>query len=480
MSLNVIASWASKTPSGVAIIYNGQSVSYSAFTKAILGVLVELDKAELPNKGTVAVLVYNLRDCWVITLAIRALGLDTVCVNSSRLLEEIGIPDVHAVITSISDVKRGFVAPAGAIVIANPSFDADAMLSSPLCAQSGGHTLYTSGTTGHYKKLYWTGEQLVRCAEQRAKSPVYSSNPETVAYLHDFGLWTAVGFKYPLSVWLGGGSVILEQRPDWYRYFMDSGLTSTLMVPDMVNQLLDYQLTQAEPSKRGDFVLGVTSGFLSRKSAEQCLTHITTFLTVNYGATEINSSGMYSRVTDVDDMHWLEAKDPDRFEVVQQDGTVSEDEEGELRIHLGDYDCARYEDDPEASAKVFRNGYFYPGDRAVKRADGRIRVIGRNVDAINYNGHKYAAAPLEQDIQSLLGVSNVCILSGLDGRGEEEIIIAVEADRLPEKPKLDALARTMFNLSKVRYAQMARFPRIETGTSKINRRALRDMLFGHN
>ena len=84
MSLNVIASWASKTPSGVAIIYNGQSVSYSAFTKAILGVLVELDKAELPNKGTVAVLVYNLRDCWVITLAIRALGLDTVCVNSSR------------------------------------------------------------------------------------------------------------------------------------------------------------------------------------------------------------------------------------------------------------------------------------------------------------------------------------------------------------------------------------------------------------
>ena len=480
MSLNVIASWASKTPNGVAIIYNGQSVSYSAFTSAILGVLVELDKEGLPNEGTVAVLVDNLRDCWVITLAIRALGLDTVCINSSRLLEDIGLPDVHAVITSISDVKRGFVAPAGAIVVANPSFDADAALTSPPCAQSGGHTLYTSGTTGYYKKLYWTGEQLARCAEQRAKSPVYSSNPETVSYIHDFGLWTAVGFKYPLSTWLGGGSVILEQRPDWYRYFMDSGLTSTLLVPDMVNQLLDYQLTRAEPSKRGDFVLGVTSGFLSRKSAEQCLTHITTFLTVNYGATEINSSGMYSRITDLDDMHWLEAKDPDRFEIVQEDGTAAEYEEGELRIHLTDCDCARYEDDSAASAKVFRDGCFYPGDRAIKRADGRIRVIGRNIDAINYNGHKYAAAPLEQDIQSLLGVSNVCILSGLDRRSAEEIIIAIEADRLPEKPKLDALARKMFRLSKVRYAQMKRFPRTETGTHKINRRALRGMLFGNN
>ena len=77
-------------------------------------------------------------------------------------------------------------------------------------------------------------------------------------------------------------------------------------------------------------------------------------------------------------------------------------------------------------------------------------------------------------------MSNVCILSGLDRRSAEEIIIAIEADRLPEKPKLDALARKMFRLSKVRYAQMKRFPRTETGTHKINRRALRGMLFGNN
>ena len=42
-------------------------------------------------------------------------------------------------------------------------------------------------------------------------------------------------------------------------------------------------------------------------------------------------------------------------------------QEGDLRILRTELDWQCYLDDVETTAKVFRDGFFYPGDRAVMR-----------------------------------------------------------------------------------------------------------------
>src|SRR5262249_12691210 len=146
-----------------------------------------------------------------------------------------------------------------------------------------------------------------------------------------------------------------------------------------------------------------------------------------------------SRVTITDDMHWLAPHDGRTIEIVDENGNKCR--EGELRFLLTEVDCTSYLDDEEASAKVFRNGFFYPGDLAVRRADGRIRILGRVDDVLNWQGRKYPVAPIEHKIQQLLGVDEVCVFSGLNAAGNEELAVAVQSSRQPSRSELEAVAR---------------------------------------
>ena len=51
-------------------------------------------------------------------------------------------------------------------------------------------------------------------------------------------------------------------------------------------------------------------------------------------------------------------------------------------------DCKCYLDDDEATGKMFRDGCFCPGDMAVRRADGRVRILGRTADVLNIRGRR--------------------------------------------------------------------------------------------
>ena len=98
-----------------------------------------------------------------------------------------------------------------------------------------------------------------------------------------------------------------------------------------------------------------------------------------------------------------------KVQIVDEEGRdCSPGQEGDLRVLVRETDVTSYLDDEAASAKFFRDGYFYPGDIAVGRSDGRIRILGRAADVLNLQGQKIAVAPLEQRVQEFLGVSTVC------------------------------------------------------------------------
>jgi acyl-coenzyme A synthetase/AMP-(fatty) acid ligase len=144
---------------------------------------------------------------------------------------------------------------------------------------------------------------------------------------------------------------------------------------------------------------------------------------------------------------------------------------------MRELDCHSYVDDPQTSEKVFRSGYFYPGDMAVQRADGRIRILGRSADVLNFRGQKLAVAPIEHNIQHNLGVENVCLFSGISNEGEDEVVIAIESERWPEQSDLNNLGHEFAQFDQVRFAIVYPFPRTRTGTSKVDRIALRKLVF---
>ena len=186
-------------------------------------------------------------------------------------------------------------------------------------------------------------------------------------------------------------------------------------------------------------------------------------------------------MADMNDLHWLSDRESRTLEIVYENALPCPvDVEGEIRIRLTELDCVEYMDDPEATAKIFRAGYFHPGDMAVRRADGRIRVLGRSADIVNFRGQKYSVAPIEENIQILLGVKAACLFSWINDAGEDEVVIALESEQWPEDAKLDHVGHEFAQFDQVRFAIVYPFPRTETGTSKINRVALRKLIFPVN
>jgi acyl-coenzyme A synthetase/AMP-(fatty) acid ligase len=186
---------------------------------------------------------------------------------------------------------------------------------------------------------------------------------------------------------------------------------------------------------------------------------------------------MSSKFKTIDDLHWLSPVQGSTFETVDQNGeTCAINREGELRVLLRDIDAISYLDDEEASRKFFRQGYFYPGDMAVRRADGRIRILGRVADVLNLQGEKIAAGPIEQRIQDLLGVSTACLFSFLNDNGKEELVVAIEATKAPPQSQLDKISHEFRSFERVRFEVLQEFPRTEAGMQKIKRAELKHMI----
>jgi acyl-coenzyme A synthetase/AMP-(fatty) acid ligase len=104
---------------------------------------------------------------------------------------------------------------------------------------------------------------------------------------------------------------------------------------------------------------------------------------------------------------------------------------------------------------------------AVRRQDGRIRILGRVADVVILRGQKRAVAPIEQAIQRDLKVDEVCLFSGLNKRGYEQVVVAIQSNQEIEKMELESVARKFFPLERVRFTIHREFPRTETGMRKI-------------
>ena len=103
--------------------------------------------------------------------------------------------------------------------------------------------------------------------------------------------------------------------------------------------------------------------------------------------------------------------------------------------------------------------------------------MGRAADVVNLAGQKLAVAPIEANLQTILQVDYVCLFAGVNAAGEPEAVIAMEAAELPSKDRLDHVGQEFSQWGEVRFALLESFPRTQSGTSKIDRKRLRELIF---
>lgn len=482
MIVNHIYRWAAVQPDKPALIHDDQPVSYAEFARGIDAARRFLGGQDVPVGKTAVVLVRHYVRQWCVVFALRSLGMDTICVERLEDVETLALRNIGAIVVTPTDAVRcGITRPKahGQRITFVPDKiwrTEGRALPAPIddpARPYGGHIMYTSGTTGDHKKLRTEGRHEEVLARRDAINRRIT--PNTVAHMLSLGPWSGIGFKQPLSVWREGATLIADQTEDVYRNAFRHRPSLFSMPPGMASELLAQTATVRRPAAMPVATLG--GGFVSPKLLRLLRNAKFDQIKVSYGSTEC-SHVLRSWVAADEEIQWLETVADRHVEIVDEEGRACAiGEEGMLRVALMEQDSGEYLDDPEASARAFRDGWFYPGDLAVRREDGRIRILGRAGEVLNLRGTKVAAGPIEQQMRELLEIENLCLFQGVDASGLEELVVAIEAAALPDQKVIDYVTASFPDFERVRFEAVRQFPRTSAGMEKIKRLALRRMVF---
>jgi carnitine-CoA ligase len=131
------------------------------------------------------------------------------------------------------------------------------------------------------------------------------------------------------------------------------------------------------------------------------VTHVEHDALLGSGAIGIAKPDREVRIVDVDDID------------------VPDGEIGEL-IMRGPGMMSGYDDEPEATAQVFRGGWLHTGDLARRNADGVITLVGRLKEVVRRAGENIAAREVEDTLLAHPAVRMAAVVAVPDDiRGEE-------------------------------------------------------------
>ena len=269
--------------------------------------------------------------------------------------------------------------------------------------------------------------------------------------------------------------MVIDPLPYHAALKLPETITSMVLTPALIEGF-------AASPRVGDLVrqtatIRLSGGFLGAATWERVRTAFGHPIEVYFAATEIIGIIMRSRVSSLDELTWLTPEAGLRVEIVDDDGALCPPGvEGQLRIGLSEIDATGYVGDAAASARTFRDGCFYPGDLAVRREDGRIRVLGRLSDVINVGGLKLAAAPIEHAIQIALAADEVCVFSGTDRAGNDQVVVACRRAAGLSATEHSEVEKLVRKLGPVRIAHLTAFPLSPGAMQKTDRKALRKIL----
>ena len=393
-----IGRWSVEAPDAPALIQGGRAISYRDFDDAVWRTAAAF-RAEgvapghviglaLPSSPLYLVAVYALARLGAVQVALppsQPSAMRETLVRQFRVAAAVraaGQPPESAVPSLAIDPSwlEASAAPVDRSVRA-------------VDAAAGWRIVRSSGTTQAPKGVLFS-----HAMEAGWQSRVHSSLRAggQSRFLHVIDMAFCYGLRLCMAA-LGQGATVVLPAPNIpiIELLARHRITHAATVPFHI-QLQKPALTGPGPRCPALEELVVAGAVMPEALSALVRERLTPHLHVKYGANEVGYLTAASPELQIRYPETIGVAVPGvEIEIAGDEGSALQDGEiGHLRAR-GPCFPTEYIGAPEASAKAFRDGWFYPGDLARRNADGAFFFHGRSDDLMNCDGIKIAPSDIE-------------------------------------------------------------------------------------
>jgi long-chain acyl-CoA synthetase len=279
----------------------------------------------------------------------------------------------------------------------------------------------TSGTTGYPKAATFTVGKL----ESRLKS-IHAFWSVTRGEINLMSLATVGGFMTALGAMLTGDPYYSSSGINSVKLIKERGIRSIVGSPTQLAELVKIVESTKEslPSIKE---IRSAGGALSRLLLSALKRNFDAAVYNIYGSTEVGGA-TYCLAGDkyVPSFAGFVLHDANIEIVDASDQPLPEKEEGDIRIRTP-HMVHQYFKNPEATAKFFRDGWFYPGDRGRLTKNGLLVLSGRVDELINLGGVKLNPATIDEFLVNYEGIDDAAAFGIGNESGGQLVAVAVVA-----------------------------------------------------
>lgn len=465
-----IAYHATERPNAAAIISDGRVVTYGEFCRDIPKFAAALHALGLRSGNSVAIGCDDFYVNCLLLLACERIGVATASLQTREapsartLLAQVDLDLSDQEYPRGAAKRQHTITPEwlrGVFGHAVP----EQVPSPPKAADDIVRIGRTSGTTGDSKLLGFTRQQR----DARVNGQVWGAEL-TRGSRCLVGLPLTVNSSYVLvmGAFQWGATVIAERRMDFVRAISAHAVSHIVMLPVHLRVMLDG--LPADFQKPTTLTIISIGAPVTEALRERAMARLATRVCDLYGCQEVGNiawrtmagSGGIATV-------WpnVEVEVVDDADVPAPMGHA-----GRLRVRA-DYMVQRYLNDPEATRRMFRHGWFYPGDMAILHGAGRLQLVGRGDDLLNIGGFKIPPGEVEEVILKATDAKDTGVCSIRNAEGIEEIWIAVMDCALTDNELLPRLSHILRRLQFTTFhvIRLQQIPRTDNG--KVQRDRLR-------
>ena len=465
-----------RQPPAAAICVPGPGIgliSYRRLERFVHNFSRKLHALGLPERSIVAISVNDVIFHTVILLASMRLGFVPLSLRGSESYLPIKLDAL------IADAKHPFMS-GQAIVVDLSWTEGDGSPLEPHLLPQTHHDdlcrlILTSGTSNKPKAVALTHKLLFN---RMARHATFGNRIANCSRIYsDVPISSSLGFQYLIYALSRGGTAFFPGNSfaATLRVIEDYNVQCLVGSPGGFENLL--RGFDAEPTYQSNVEVIFCGGdVLSRSLSDRLRSRICSHLIAAYGSTEASMSAV---------AHAHEIATVPRavgfvtpgvvVQIVDPLGTLlGPGQEGRVRVR-SEFAVDSYLGDPEESLKVFRDGWFYPGDLGTLDPDGLLVITGREQAVLNLGGDKVSPEAIELVLTQFQGVAEAAVIALPNEYGNNELCaVVVSRDKFDEGAlRTHCEAKIPRAFAPVRYISLDNLPHNEMG--KLDRARVQEM-----
>jgi acyl-CoA synthetase (AMP-forming)/AMP-acid ligase II len=491
------------SPDGIAIVesHNGKEHSYSEICKRANRLAQALSDMGIKKGDRVICITCNTVEYFDIYLAVSILGAILITINyrlsSNEILRivEDGSPKVLIAdgefsdkVKDIANVKTSihkFIMFGETATDWANNYDtithAYSEKESPIRADSEDVVIlmYTAGSTGRPKGVPLNHRNFFFKSQDIVVDMGFTRQDITLTLLPVFHIGGNV--LYTQAHLHVGAKIVLQRRfsaQETFELIQKYRVTNTFLLPAMMKMMI--QIPEWEKYDLSSLRLVGSGGEPVPERVISAFGKYSFPIFNSYGLTETTAEMIFNRPETArgKPAHCIGKPGTCReAKIVDMEGNeLGPDQPGEIIVR-GPTVADSYWRRPEESAKAFKNGWLYTGDKGVKDSEGFIYFLGRTDDMLISGGENIYPAEIEEAILSHPKVADVAVVGVPDekwGQLVKAVIAVQEGEELKEDEILKHVMQRIASFKKPRIIQFVdELPKNPVG--KLDRKKINEM-----